>query len=210
MGMNTDLFQSCGHCWVFQICWHIEYCTFTASSFKIWNNSVRIPSLPLALFIVILPVNPKGNQPRIFTGRTDAEAEAPILWPLDVKGQLIGKDPDAGKDWGQEDKGAPEDEMVGWHTNSVDMSLSKIWELVRASLVTQLVKNLPAMQETPVWFLGWEDSLEKGKAPTPIFLGFPGGSDGKECTCNVGDLGSIPGFWGSLKETMATHSSILA
>ena len=52
----------------------------------------------LALFIVILPVNPKGNQPGIFTGRTDAEAEAPILWPLDVKGQLIGKDPDAGKD----------------------------------------------------------------------------------------------------------------
>ena len=63
----------------------------------------------------IKPVNPKGNQPWIFTGRTDAEAEAPILWPPDVKNWLIGKDPDAGKDQGQKEKGAAEDEMVGWH-----------------------------------------------------------------------------------------------
>ena len=61
----------------------------------------------------IKPVNPKGNQARIFIGRTDAEAEAPILWPLDVKSQLIGKDSDAGKDWGQEEKGATED-GDGW------------------------------------------------------------------------------------------------
>ena len=53
--MNTDLFQSCGHCWVFQICWHIECSTFTASSFRIWNTSTGIPSPPLALFIVMLP-----------------------------------------------------------------------------------------------------------------------------------------------------------
>ena len=57
-------------------------------------------------------VNPKGYQPWIFTGRTDAEAEAPVLWPPDVKSWLIGKDPDAGKDWGQEEKGVTEDEMV--------------------------------------------------------------------------------------------------
>ena len=55
----------------------------------------------------------EGNQPWIFTGKTDAEAEAPILWLPDVKSCLIGKDPDAGKDWGQEEKGATEDEMVG-------------------------------------------------------------------------------------------------
>ena len=61
----------------------------------------------------IKPITPKGNQPRIFTGRTDAEA--PILWPPDVMSQLIGKDPDAGKDGGQEEKGTAEDEMVGWH-----------------------------------------------------------------------------------------------
>ena len=53
--MKTDLFQSCGHCWVFQICWHIECSTFTASSFRIWNRSTGIPSPPPALFVVILP-----------------------------------------------------------------------------------------------------------------------------------------------------------
>jgi len=63
----------------------------------------------------IKPVNPKGNQPWIFIGRTDAETEAPVLWPHDTKSRLIGKDPDAGKDWGQEEKGATEHEMVGWH-----------------------------------------------------------------------------------------------
>ena len=61
----------------------------------------------------IKPVNPKGYQPWIFIGRTDAEA--PILQPPDAKSRLIGKDPDAGKDWGQVEKGATEDEMVGWH-----------------------------------------------------------------------------------------------
>ena len=61
----------------------------------------------------IQPVNPKGNQSWIFIGRTDAEA--PILWPLDVKNWLIGKHPDAGKDWRQEEKGTTEGEMAGWH-----------------------------------------------------------------------------------------------
>ena len=63
----------------------------------------------------IKPVNPQGNQYWIFIGRTDAETEATILWPPDVKSWLIWKDPDAGKDWRQEEKGTTEDEMVGWH-----------------------------------------------------------------------------------------------
>ena len=63
----------------------------------------------------IQPVHPKGNQSWVFIGRTDAEAETPILWPADEKNWLISKDPDAGKDWRQEEKGATEDEMVGWH-----------------------------------------------------------------------------------------------
>ena len=63
----------------------------------------------------IKPVNPKRNQPWIFIGRTDAEAETPILWPPDAKNWLIGKDPDAGKDWKQEEKGTAEDKIVGWH-----------------------------------------------------------------------------------------------
>ena len=61
------------------------------------------------------PVHPKGNQSWIFIGRTDVEAETPILWPPDVKNWLIWKDPDAGKDWRWEKKGMTEDEMVGWH-----------------------------------------------------------------------------------------------
>ena len=64
----------------------------------------------------IQPVHPKGNQSWIFIGRTGAETEAPIFWPPDVKNWLIRKDPDSGKDWGQEEKGATEDEMVGWLT----------------------------------------------------------------------------------------------
>ena len=78
----------------------------------------------------IKPVNPKGNQPWLFIGRTDAEAEVAILWPANMKNQLIGKDPDSGKDWGQEDKGVTEDEMVDGITNSMDMSLSKLQKLV--------------------------------------------------------------------------------
>ena len=63
----------------------------------------------------VQPVHPKGDQSWVFTGRTEAEAEAPILWPPDVKTCLIRKDSDAGRDWGQEEKGTTEDEMAGWH-----------------------------------------------------------------------------------------------
>ena len=63
----------------------------------------------------IQPVHPKGYQSWMFIGRTDVEAETPILWPAHVKSWLIGKDSDAGRDWGQEEKGTTEDEMAGWH-----------------------------------------------------------------------------------------------
>ena len=63
----------------------------------------------------IQPVHPKRNRSLIFIGRTEAEADTPILWPPDMKNWLFGKNPDAGKDWGQEEKGMTEDEMAGWH-----------------------------------------------------------------------------------------------
>ena len=63
----------------------------------------------------IQPVHPKGDQSWVFIGRTDAKAETPVLWPAHAKSWLIGKDPDAGRDWGQEKKGTTEDEMAGWH-----------------------------------------------------------------------------------------------
>ena len=78
----------------------------------------------------IQPDNPKGNQSQMLIGRTDAEAETPILWPSDAKNWHIGKDPDAGKDWRQEEKGMTEDEMVDGITNSMDMSLNKLQEWV--------------------------------------------------------------------------------
>ena len=79
-------------------------------------------------------------------------------------------------------------------------------DYVWASLVAQLIKNLPAMQEILVWFLGWEDPWRRNRVPTPVFTGFPGGSDGKESTFSDRDLG-----WEDPPEQgMATHSSILA
>ena len=63
----------------------------------------------------IQPVHSEGERSWVFIGRNDAEAETPILWPPDAKSSLIGKDSDAGRDWGQEEKGTTEDEMVGWH-----------------------------------------------------------------------------------------------
>ena len=79
---------------------------------------IKIFALLLLIIVdnnVIQPVHPKEDQSWVFIGRTDVEAETPILWPPDTKSWLIGKDPDAGKGWGQEEKGITEDEMVGWH-----------------------------------------------------------------------------------------------
>ena len=66
-------------------------------------------------FKEIQPAHPKGDQSWVFSGMTGAEAETPVLWPPRVKSRLIGKDPDAGRDWGQEEKGTTEDEMARWH-----------------------------------------------------------------------------------------------
>ena len=108
--------QSCGfssgHVWMWELdhkeSWALkDWCFWTVVLEKILESPLDYKE--------IKPVHPKGNQPQIFIGRTYAEAEAPILWPPDVKNWLNGKDPDAGKDWRQEEKGTTEDETVGWH-----------------------------------------------------------------------------------------------
>ena len=78
----------------------------------------------------IQPVHSEGDQPWDFFGRNDAKAESPVLRPPHAKSWLIGKDSDAGRDWGQEEKGMTEDEMAGWLTDLMDMSLSELRELV--------------------------------------------------------------------------------
>ena len=101
---------SSSHVWM----WELDYKgSWMPKNWCFWT--VVLEKTLESVFKEIQPVHPKGNQSWIFIGRTDAEAEAPILWPSYAKEWLIWKDPDAGKDWRQEEKGTTEDEMVGWH-----------------------------------------------------------------------------------------------
>ena len=101
----------------------------------------------------IQQVNPKGNQPWILIGKADAEAEVPILWLPNVKNGLIGKDPDAGKDWRQEEKGTTEDEMIGCITDSMDTSLSKLQVIVMDREAWRAAVHGAA--KTPTWLRNW-------------------------------------------------------
>ena len=102
----------------------------------------------------IKPVSPKGNQSWIFIGRTDAKIEAPILWPPDAKNQLIGKNPDAGKDSMQEEKGTAQNEKSSI-TDSMDMSLSKLWELAMDRKCWHAVAHSVAKNRT--WVSDWTE-----------------------------------------------------
>ena len=103
---------SCGHVWMWELDCEESWvpkngCFWTVILEKTLESPFDCKE--------IQPVHPKGDLSWVFIGRTDVEAESPILWPPDAKSWLIWKDPDAGKDWGQEEKGMTEDEMVGWH-----------------------------------------------------------------------------------------------
>ena len=172
----------------------------------------------------IQPIHPKGDQSWIFNERTDAEAETQVLWPPDAKNWLMWKDPDAGKDWRQEEKGMTEDEMLGWHhwLNVHEFE----WALGVGAGQGSLTCWSPWVTKSQTQPSHWTDWCEfvgflgssvgkesaynagdpnlipgSGRSPgegiglpTPVFLGFPCGSAGKESASNVGDWASIPGF----------------
>ena len=124
--------QSCGfssgHVWMWELDhkegWALKnWCFWTVVLDKILESPLDCKE--------IQPVHPKGNQSWMFIGRTDAEAEAPILWPHDAKSWLIGKDPDAGKDRRWEEKGTAEDERVGWHHLLSGHEFEQLWEMVK-------------------------------------------------------------------------------
>ena len=108
--VKTVVFSS-SHVWMWELD-HKE--SWVPKNWIFWSVLLE-KTVESPLNCKIKPINPKGNQSWIFIGRTNAEAETPIPWPPDVKSRLIGKDPDAGKYWRQEEKGMTEDEMVGWH-----------------------------------------------------------------------------------------------
>jgi len=94
--------------------WELDYKEgWVLKNWCFWTVALERTLQSLLDYKEIKPVHPKGNQSWIFFGRTDAEAETPILWPPDGKNRLVGKDPDAGKDWRQEEKGMTKDEMIG-------------------------------------------------------------------------------------------------
>ena len=137
----------------------------------------------------IKPVHPKGNQPWIFTGRTDAEA--PILWPPDVKSRLIGKDPDTGKDWRQKERSVTEDEMVGWHhwCNGHELGQTPGDGEGQGGLACCSPWGYRESDVTWPWLGNWATT----NCCSILSKGFPGSSAGKESTSNAGDPGLIHG-----------------
>ena len=134
-----------------------------------WRRLLRVPWTDKE----IKPVPPKGDQSWIFTGRTDADAQTPILWPPDENSQFTGKNPDAGKNWRQKEKRATENEMVGWHHRFMDMNLGKLREMVKDRKAWNAAVH--GVTKSQTWLSDW--TTESQPLCEPIFRSKQGNSE---------------------------------
>ena len=156
MGISDHL--TCGHVWM----WELDYKeSWAPKNWCFWTVVLeKTPESPLDSK-EIQPVHPKGDQSWVFIGRTDVEAETPILWPLDVKSWLIWKDPDAGKDWRQEEKGMTEDKVVGWHHRLNGHGFGWTRELVTDREAWHAAVH--GIEKSQIWLSDWTDWCQKCK-----------------------------------------------
>ena len=144
---------SSSHVWM----WELDYKeSWVPKNWCFWTVVLEKTLESLLDCKEIQPVHPKGDQSWIFIGRTDAEAETALLWPPDVKNWLIWKDPDAGKDWRQEEKGTTEDEMVGWHHQLNGHELSKLQETVKDR--EAWCAAVHGVSKNQIWLSDWTEN----------------------------------------------------
>ena len=154
--------------------WELDYECWAQKNWCFWTVVLeKILESPLNCKEIKL-VNPKGDQSWLFIRRTDAEAEAPVLWPSDVKSWILRKDPDAGKDSRQEEKGATEDEMVGWHHRLDGHELEQVgswWWTEKPGVLQSMVSHSWATKQQQ-----WTTAHQ-----APVSMGFPRQNTGVSC-----------------------------